>query len=589
MIGINAETEDTTKSGMRSVPIGALLGVFIVMCCPVGLPKSCATMNDTLPEIQPDQPAAFLVGQASPMDKVFREASDFDGSFTPRVRIAAAGRERESFQLVLLPLGQPLRRVHVEISDLLHENGRARLPTDRVAWYPVGYVQTRPSVLRTSKVGWWWPDILLPPDPFEVEVGFVQPVWFTVDVPADTEPGVYRGLISFQPEGLPERTVALELTVRPFALPLRGKLKTAVSIHPGIWERWYGPDGTSLPPEKWQRMYDFLLAHRLNPISLHCLFKNGRAHVVPRREDMQYCYNRGMNATCLASVQMPPQDPQASKKYLRDLEAWLADWNRFINKNWTDFTWFIHGFDESDMRSNHEETVDPSIRRIFGMIGEKFPRIKRESTNPLNPAHVGLFDIWTPRTDQWNADLQERQAVGDEVWAYICCAPGKPYANMFIDFPGVDPRILLWQFYQHRLTGLLYWMINYYVRQENWNAAGPKWPERPWNPLSFSTNSDGILIYPGPDATPLASTRLENLRDGIEDYEALALLADLMTRLERTDGHGKLVAQAREVLAVRPEVSRSWTDYAHDPERIVQARAEADRLIEAILKALGDL
>jgi hypothetical protein len=577
---------------------------------------------DDVREIRQGGTSSFLVGQAGPMTKVFREATDFSGSFDPHVRIAAAGRERESFQLVVVPMGRPMRAVRAEVSDLLHEDGRTRLPSDRVTWHPVRYVQTKQSNSSIRRVGWSWPDVLMPAKPFKADAGFVTPVWFTVDVPAGAEPGVYRGIITIRPGNGPPQTVGLELTVRPFSLPLRGRLKTAFSICPGMWEIWHEPDevkrrlGLSddhshgplytsyecedvLPHEKWLEMYDLLLAHRLSPTTIYSMLKEGRARVVPSREDMEYCYERGMNATCLVYVEELPDDPEAAEKELSQLEAWLADWNEFIEeKNWPDMTWYVHGFDESDMRRDHAETVDPSIRRVYGMVGEKFPRIKRESANPLNPAHVGYFDIWTPLSAQWQPELRERQAAGDEVWAYVCCAPGKPYANLFVDFPGVDPRILPWQYYQHGVTGFLYYLINHYEKQEKWNMPGPKWPERPelpgmperpWNTLSYGTNNDGILIYPGLDATPLASTRLENLRDGIEDYEALAMLADLAERLEAAGGREGLVAQAREVLAVRPEVTASWTEYTQEPEVIVGARAEVDALIEAALRALGEL
>ncbi len=577
---------------------------------------------EELREVRQDRPSSFLVGQADPMTKVFHEATDFSGCFDPHVRVAAAGRERESFQLVLVPMGRPMRAVRFEVSDLLHEDGKTRLPSDRVTWHPVGYVQTTESDSSIRRAGWWWPDVLMPAGAFNAEAGFVTPVWFTVDVPAEAQPGVYRGIITIRPGNAPPGSVGLELTVRPFSLPLRGKLKTAFSICAGMWEIWYEPDevkrrlGLSdddahgplytsyecedvLPHEKWLEMYDFLLAHRLSPTTIYSALKEGRTRVVPTREDMEYCYERGMNATCLAYVEELPEDPEAAQKGLSQLEAWLSDWNKFIQeKNWPDMTWYVHGFDESDMRRDHEETVDPSIRRVFGMIGEKFPRIRRESANPLNPAHVGYFDIWTPLTAQWQEELRERQAAGDEVWAYVCCGPVKPYANLFVDFPGVDPRILPWQYYQHGITGFLYYLINHYEKQEKWNMPGPKWPERPdlpgqpprpWNTLSYGTNNDGILVYPGLDATPLASTRLENLRDGIEDYEALAMLADLTDRLAAAGGHDELVAQARQVLAVRPEVTASWTEYTQEPAVIVGARAEVDALIEAAMRALGEL
>ncbi len=565
---------------------------------------------DALPNVAKDQPAPFLVGVNSPMDKVFREAADYTGNLGGCVHIAAAGRERESFQLTCLPAGRPLKEVHVEKTDLLHADGKARVAAERIAWHPVGYIQTVQSNSSIRRTGWAWPDVLLPAKPFDVDAGFVQPVWFTVDVSADTQPGVYRGFITLRAAEAAPVSVGVELTVRPFSLPLRGVLKTAFCMCPGFWEMWYHPDEVKkrlgmtdatnhgplytsyecadiLPKEKWREIYDFLLAHRLSPTVIYSGLKNGKSRTLPAREDMEYCYERGMNATCLANCDVLPGDPAAAEKAMADLEAWLRDWEGFVkSKNWPDMTWYVHGFDESEMRPNPTETVDPAIQRVYGMIGEQFPWCKRETANPLHAKHIGLFDIWTPLTAQLSGDLtpyRERQAAGNEAWAYVCCGPGKPYANLFMDFPGVDPRILGWQFFQYKLTGFLYYLINYYEPQTNWNMNAPKWPEKPWNTLSFNTNSDGILIYPGPDATPLASTRLENLRDGIEDYEALAMLRGLVERLAATGGHDNLLASARDALNVRPEVSKSWTEYTLEPGRIAAARDEVDRLIEDAL------
>ena len=571
---------------------------------------------EELPPIEAGAPSAFLLGVASPMDKVFREAADYRGRFEKHARIAAAGREQESFQIVCMPLGGSLRNVTVEVTDLLHTGGKQRLAAEHITWHPVGYIQTKASNSAIRRAGWWWPDVLLPAKPFDVEAGFVQPIWFTVDVPDGTAPGVYRGFVSVMPKGQPAQSIGVELTVRPFSLPLRGILKTAFCICPGMWEIWYQPDEVKrrlgmtdetghgplytsyecedvLPKAKWRAIYDFLLAHRLNPTVIYSGLKNGRTRTAPTREDMEYCYERGMNATCLANVDVLPGDATAADQRMGELEAWLRGWEGFVKeKNWPDFTWYVHGFDESEMRPNPEQNVDPSIRRVCDMLGETFPWLKRETANPYVAKHEGRFDIWTPVTSQLDGDLgayRTRQEAGDEVWAYVCCGPGKPFANLFIDFPGVDPRILGWQFFQYKLTGFLYYLVNYYEPQENWNMAAPKWPDRPWNPLSFRTNSDGILIYPGPDATPLASTRLENLRDGIEDYEALALLRRLADRLSAQKGFEDLAGKAREVVAVREAVSASWTEYTQDPSRIVEARAEVDEVIEAVMRALGVL
>ena len=133
-------------------------------------------------------PAPFLLGTASPMDKVFREGADYNGPLNGPVRIAAAGRERESFQVVCVPLAAPLKGVRVEVSELARVDGGAPLPAARVSWHPVGYIKTVPSNSAIRRTGWGWPDVLMPPAAFDVEPGFVQPEWFTVDVPVPELP-----------------------------------------------------------------------------------------------------------------------------------------------------------------------------------------------------------------------------------------------------------------------------------------------------------------------------------------------------------------------------------------------------------------
>ncbi len=93
-----------------------------------------------------------------------------------------------------------------------------------------------------------------------------------------------------------------------------------------------------------------------------------------------------------------------------------------------------------------------------------------------------------------------------------------------IEWPAIDHRLLLWQNQKYGVTGFLYWGL------DTWrdNLAGEKrWPEVKWNPATWRNdagkahNGDGQLLYPGPNRQPLSSIRLENFRDGCEDYEYL--------------------------------------------------------------------
>jgi hypothetical protein len=70
----------------------------------------------------------------------------------------------------------------------------------------------------------------------------------------------------------------------------------------------------------------------------------------------------------------------------------------------------------------------------------------------------GQVNIWCPVTAFFQPDLlRERQQRGEEVWWYVCCGPGKPYANFFVDMEGIDHRILFWQQKMFGVQGLLYW------------------------------------------------------------------------------------------------------------------------------------
>ncbi len=566
----------------------------------------CAA-GDDFPVPKLDGRCDFLLAQASPMEKIFRDAQQFTGSFSRNVHIAAAGRERESFQLAVMPLDKPLKNVTMTVTELRGEDS-AVLPSTAISVHPIGYIQLKAGNRR----GWFYPDVLMPNKPFDVEPGFVQPVWFTVDVPADTPHGKYHGIIHVKADGLEEQFATLSLTVRPFNLPLRGKLKTAFCICPGLWEIWYEPDEVRkrlgmddrswhnvlftsyecedvLPKSKWLEMYDFLLAHRLNPTVIYSELKRGKSRLVPAMEDMQYCYDRGMNATCLTSISGISENEEEAEKYLQDLHAWLTQCEQFVKeKNWQDFTWYLHSYDESEMQpSDVRKKKDVAIAKTHSFVKEHFPWLKRETANPFIERNKDYFDIWTPLTDRLVGkhleDCRKAQEAGQEVWAYVCCGPGEPYANFFPEMSGVCPRILPWQLFQYKLTGFLYYLINHFEREKNWNKNAPKWPDLPWNCLALGVNSDGILIYPGPDATPLASTRLENLRDGIEDYEALAMLQSLAEGFTpNSEEEIAALEEAKAMIQVPKELSSSWAEFTKDPQVIVKNRAKIDALIQKL-------
>ncbi|OQA81902.1 MAG: hypothetical protein BWY31_03569 [Lentisphaerae bacterium ADurb.Bin242] len=263
--------------------------------------------------------ADFTVTVLSGMDKVFPEIDDFSFPLGwKRAEIAAAGRESENFQVALIPLAKALDGVSVTVRDLRMEDGKI-FPAGKIVWHRVGYVRTKSGTGTLTRTGRRWPDVLMPGEPFSVARGFVGSVFFTVTVPTGTPIGVYRGFIDFNAAGAEKQSVLLELTVRSFDLPLRGKLRTQFSFHPGTWEAWYHPErareaygvpasapaGSAygnyfhdsagakdlLSEKDWFRVYDFLLAHRLSPVFIYNWNSvKTPPRIFPPLEHLSYCY-----------------------------------------------------------------------------------------------------------------------------------------------------------------------------------------------------------------------------------------------------------------------------------------------------------
>jgi hypothetical protein len=94
----------------------------------------------------------------------------------------------------------------------------------------------------------------------------------------------------------------------------------------------------------------------------------------------------------------------------------------------------------------------------------------------------------------------------------------------------------------------------------------------PWHNPGFAHpvhyNGGGCLFYPGVPYGidgPVASMRLKNLRDGMEDYEHFVLL-------EKRRG-------ADAVRKIVDRVAPNWWDYCRDSEAILDARGELARQI----------
>jgi len=524
--------------------------------------------------------ATPVLGMADTMEKVFRD-EPVKWAPAARLTISAARNEVQGVQLIVAAGKEEVRAAMLELGDLAGQAG-GTIPKANLAWNIVGYVETEKPAYAVSKVG-WWPDPLLPPGRFDVPAGQVQPLWINVRVPADARPGLYRGSVTLRLGPDAAQTVPLEVGVWGFTIPQRQHLESCFLLRPEELQKFYKLP--AVPIEMYEQWIDFCLEHRLSLMLCEWPgFPADMERLVARQLD------GGGSAFCLANAWFQQGPPEARRKHNAEQVAAIRPlYERAKRRGWIERA-YIYCFDEVGKEQY------PFARELYGELKKSMPDLRLMQTfykdDPI-PALGEVLDVWAPNTGRYRqAEFQAQQAKGKTVWWYVCCGPTRPFANLMIEWPALDHRLLPWQNQKYRVTGFLYWGLN------TWrdNLAGEaRWPAVAWKPATWrdgggkAHNGDGQLLYPGPNRRPLSSIRLENFRDGVQDYEYFWLLADAVGRLKQAGAakHQALIADAERALAVDEAVLRDLTHFTGDPQVLRQARARIARLIERAVEAAG--
>jgi hypothetical protein len=221
------------------------------------------------------------------------------------------------------------------------------------------------------------------------------------------------------------------------------------------------------------------------------------------------------------------------------------------------------------------------VVRIGEVVHHADPTVKNLVTAPLNPAWKGFIDVWTPVINCFESKEGSRRgfcaetvarstydselANGKELWWYQSCAShgcyivgGEYYRNWpsyMIDHSGLRNRIMEWLTWKYNVQGELYF-----------STTEAFFKGDPWKEMRlFGGNGDGTLFYPGrPDVIggatdiPIESIRLKLIREGLEDYEYLVMLA-------KRDGPQKVAE------AVDGFIRRTY-DFDSSPEKLYSVR-----------------
>gem|GEM_PF-5409802 len=543
---------------------------------------------------------AFTLAGVSSLHRVFREAPCPAPPGTP-LELAAPMNGWASGQIVIAARGQALRNVRVEATELASvEVDSAPDPDGRYALVPgpaipaaavrlsrVHYVEMKAAPAGSIAAPGWYPDPLEPLKPesrFDVEADTVQPVWVTLKVPPEQvtprHPSLvqrfyknFKGSVSVTADvdGTEVRqALEIRLRVYKFRLPQRRLLNIWTLLDGGSWDSFYS---WMTPMQRFRALERaaYLLAEYGIAPSLVTPPGAGASE-----SDLEY-YESFFKRTLELGA---PHLQQVTE------DAWPV----IVKNGWENIAYLYCG-------SEWPRKDNPAYAELIRSCKEKLPAA-RVAVAGVAPDEwlVDLVDVWVYRSDVPLDALRERVARGDEAQWYVCCGPEPPYPNLHLDSAPIEARVLGWQLFQYGLTGFYYWQstMTGLVNTANNDGDSPddKWPNRPWcvetSDVPYSPN-DGLLVYPGPNGEPWSCVRLENLRDGAEDYDCLCVLRDYVSRLKTADVAPVLVERAEQALKINPEVSACRTEYTKDPDVLLRERRRVCGYIEEARVALGEL
>ncbi|MBN2492842.1 MAG: DUF4091 domain-containing protein [Planctomycetes bacterium] len=554
--------------------------------------------------------------------KIDRRRPAPEATSSRALELSAARNETEAVQLVIRAGAAAVEGLRVAAGPLTGPNG-AEIPAAAIDVLRVAYVRITDPTDPTSVAG-LWPDPLPPlAGPIDVPPGTNLPIWIRVNVPRENTPaGIYRGELELTARSFhAPLKVPLEVEVFDFALPDRTTCTTAFGFQPELVWRYHGLKTEADRRTVLHRYFENLSRHRISPYDPAPLDPlrvrwPGRAETDPaklvpgfdwaawdaalERAFGVYRFTSmrlgipGLGGGTFHSRREPellghredtPQYRALFTNYCRALETHLRE------RGWLDRA-FVYWFDEP-------EPADYAfVAGGFRKLKEAAPGIARMLTEQPEEALLGGPNIWCPVSYNFDPErARERMAAGERLWWYVCTGPKAPYCTLFIDHPATEMRVWLWQTWERRISGILVWATNYWTSR----AAYPD-PDRSQNPYEdpmswvsgYGTpagvkqpwgNGDGRFLYP-PEAAadgrpespvldgPVDSIRWEMLRDGIEDYEYLAILERRL---------GSLRADPRyQGLFDLSSVTRRLTDFTPDPRPLEIHRRRIAQAIAAL-------
>jgi hypothetical protein len=448
---------------------------------------------------------------------------------------------------VLVWSSDTINQVRLNTGSLVNEKGK-RIDSSNIHTHLVRYVLSnypygaRDAICGNSpyKDGFLMPDRFETFDRFDLPGKTTRPVWISVQIPADAEPGMYKGTIEVLGEK-EKRSLTVAIKVKNKILPPAAEWKHLLDLWQNPWVvAWYND------VEPWSEEHKMLLKKHLRlyadaggkyitTYAVHSpwadnsfMIEGGMIEWIKQRnnswkfdytifdEYVELCMQAGINKAITIYTPIPWGErfrykSQETGNYVYEQwkpesEIFKNNWNIFLTdlkkhleqKGWMKITYL--GINENAM--NQTLAAIKVINQHSKEWRITYAGDWHNELDTLLNDYSYLFGK-EPKGEQ----LKKRSARGATSTYYVCCNP--PYPNNFVFSPPAEGRWISWYTAAKGYDGFLRWAYD----------AWPADPERDARHGTWAAG-DCYLIYPGGNSC----IRFEKLREGIVDFEKIRIL-----------------------------------------------------------------
>ncbi|MDP4214547.1 MAG: DUF4091 domain-containing protein, partial [Bacteroidota bacterium] len=446
------------------------------------------------------------------------------------------------------------------------------------------------------KNGYSMPDRMEPFERFDLPGKTVRPVWLSLDLPRTTDPGIYTGVVRVnamndsvqlhvriivRDQVLPpprEWKYRLDLWQNPWVIAwyyhlqpwsdehkallkkhlqlyadAGGKYITTYGVHSPWADNSYWPEGGMIEWIKkknggWR--FDYKIFDTYVELAMQAGIDKAITLYTPVPWGNRFRYLDESNGNYVYATWPPGSETYSDhwKAFLTDLKAHLQA------KGWFERTYI--GINESEM--------DQTLAAI-NVVRAHSKDWKITYAGNWHKELDGLLDDYSFLYGMEPAPeaLKQRAARGATSTFYVCCNPPKP--NNFVFSPPVEGRWISWYSAACGYNGFLRWAYDAWPEDPSVDARFGSWPA-----------GDCFLVYPGANS----SIRYEKLREGISDYEKIAILRRLVARSDN-----KEVKELWKTLEEHLKVFTS--EHVFDEEKITADVNKGQVLIDELSRKLS--